>query len=384
MLLLACVLMGVGLASAQQTKLGKAVKHFENKVMKYKESKVDTNYIAYPSRRAMIQLITKNSWNDNDIYLPYKVPWDENSNLEELIPGLDRYEYIKVKSNTFNSGVSLGFSYLGATVGYTINTSDRGVKQTFEIGSNGNAFGFKAGVSRNSLSDATVSDYRWMPLDIFVAYYDFDSGTMRPFNLDEEAKKYVKKGSDDFVDVVNWYANAYYAFNHHKFSMGAGMNPNTLQIKSAGSVFLTGDVSYTRLHTNTILLGDKEKYNSTTVALGVGYGYNWTPNRGRLVVHASAMPMINVFNRISHTSYSIEEDGSVVEMEDVESLRNINDKKMKLSFSGQARLGVCYYFNEWLVGGGNVIWSARKCLNASDSYMYNERLQLNAYVGYRF
>ena len=112
MLLLACVLIGVGLASAQQTKLGKAVKHFENKVMKYKESKVDTNYIAYPSRRAMIRLVTKNSWNDNDIYLPYtyKGSWDENYNLEELIPGLDRYEYIKVKSNTFNSGVSLGFS----------------------------------------------------------------------------------------------------------------------------------------------------------------------------------------------------------------------------------------------------------------------------------
>lgn len=345
-----------------------------DKIARYNESRIDTNYLVYPTRKLLLQLSSKNAWSGNKIYLPYNYG-KEGEKLFEQIPDIVDYEHLKVCNNTFVSGIGLDVDYMGLALGYAVNVTQQGVKQSFELGTNGNAFGITLGVSRHRLDDATVHNYLFMPAEILIFYVQEG----KPYDIKEIAKKYVTHGYEGMEDVTTWYANAYYAFNGKKFSMSAVYAPDIIQKRSAGSFFVSGDVSYVRLHTSGILQGDKENFNSFLVAVGGGYGYNWTPNSGRLVAHASVAPMISVYSRFSHESYLEGE-----KMEEKEYFSAINDKKMKLTLSARARLGMSYNISERMVAGFYSQYLLRNSRNASDSSIRSWYLQANAYVGYRF
>mgnify|MGYP004513507681 CR=1 FL=1 len=364
----------VCMASAQESKWQHALTKVKNAMVSYAESGIDSNYLVYPERRLMVRVGGKNLWSGHKIYLPFSYGKDGEERLHKLFPGIENYEYIKIKSSASSSGVAVDVNYVGFSAGYTFNVSNRGVKYSFEIGSSGNSFGFMLGTSRNHLKEATVANYLMMPL-----YIEMFMQKGEPYDLKEIAKKFVVKGDDDMIDVVNWYAGAYYAFNGRRFSMSSTLSPDIIQRRSAGSFFVTADVNYTRLHTKAILEGDMEKFNSFLIGVGGGYGYNWTPDHGRLVVHASMAPMISAYSRLSHSAY---DEGK--KMPEYESLKNINDKRMKLTVFGRANFGLSYNFSDRFVGGLYTQYIMRRSKNASDAYMKNWNLLANVYFGCRF
>lgn len=50
-----------------------------------------------------------------------------------------------------------------------------------------------------------------------------------------------------------------------------------------------------------VMAGGMRSMELYQVALGVGYGYNYTPNKGKLLLHISAAPLLVFFNRMIQT-----------------------------------------------------------------------------------
>lgn len=95
--------------------------------------------------------------------------------------------------------------------------------------------------------------------------------------------------------------NGYYVFNYKKYSLPAAMKQSLIQKRSQGSVtayaaFLAARMESKNPTLSTMLSGIT-KIEFYQAAVGVGYGYNYTPNRGRLLMHFSAAPLLVFFNK---------------------------------------------------------------------------------------
>lgn len=375
---------------------------------KFKYSRLDTNYIAPPKYKLMVTVESKNFWNHDNIHIPFS--WTDPFWYENY-PGLDKYETLGIWSKTSQTSVNLRVSYCGFAASYGFSLNGNGSRKAFAVGSNGNKFGFKVGFERTSLNKARFRDYRFLPLiyELYNMMYE-DGEIDRRYTIDELAEQstytrgdlvddeWIEEDDDwELDDMIRWYGNFYYAFNHRKFSMSAANYAQYIQKRSAGSFFVTGDINYTRMHANDLLnLSDdeisdrpsRERFSAFGVALGAGYGYNWTPNQGKFLLHGSLRPTVNVYSRMDYDAHQWvkQPDGSVKKekMERIPELTPLYDHKMKLTFGGVARVAAVWNISPRIVTGANMEWTIRDNRNSKDYRMYNSRFNLNAYFAMRF
>ena len=373
---------------------------------KFKASKLDTNYIALPDYKLMISVASKNFWSHDNIHIPFS--WPEQ--FVNDYPGLDNYQTEKILSHTDQSSINFRVSYKGLAASYGFAVSGSGHRRSFSLGGNGNKYGFKLGFERNSLSNARFRDYRYLPVIYEFLNLFYEMGAIdHQYTIDEIADKSYFKREDlvddldengmgentqwELEDIVRWYGNFYYAFNHRKFSMSAANYADYIQKRSAGSFFLTGDVNYNRMHANNMFEVSedttyREHFSSLGIALGAGYGYNWTPNHGRLLLHGSLRPMVNMYSRMDYDAYyyTTDADGKKVKgkCERMDELAPLYDHKMKLTLGGVARVAAVWNITPRFVAGANAEYTIRDSSNKSDYRMYNSRFNLNAYFAMRF
>ena len=375
---------------------------------KIKYSQLDTNYIAAPKYKLMVAVESKNFWGKDNIYIPFS--WNDPEIYAEY-PGLEKYETENILAHSHQNSVNLKVSYKGfaASYGFAFNSKDG--RKYFSLSSLGNTFGFNLGFERNSLSNARFRDYRYLPFMYEFLKMLYEAGAIEKiYTIDQIAQHSVFERSDiistddeeligendgwELDDILHWYANFYYAFNHKHFSMAAARYGNYIQKRSAGSFFVTGDVNYSRLHAHDLLnvsedsiRTSRENFSSLSVALGVGYGYNWTPNEGRLLLHASLRPMVNVFTRMDYKAYDWVHDaeGNVVrqEMPRINELAPLYDHKMKLDLGGVARVAAVWSITDQWVAGAHAEYTLRDNRNSRNYRMYNSRLHVNAFLGLR-
>lgn len=143
------------------------------------------------------------------------------------------------------------------------------------------------------------------------------------------------------IRVESRHLRAYHVFASQKFSLTAANDQRCIQVRSAGSAvlyteysrhgidFLNADVA--------ARFGGLDRMQLETASCGLGYGYNYTPNRGRLLFHAAVVPMfVAIMNECLY-------DGS-----DIESHR---ESRFRMQWLG--RFTVNYHFNDRL--GVNLI-----------------------------
>lgn len=111
----------------------------------------------------------------------------------------------------------------------------------------------------------------------------------------------IEVGSSD-IATTTFFLSGYVSLNRRKFSMPAAFNASFIQRKSAGAPLIVADFIYSRmallsdaLVTRTGGVNEMELYQ---IAIGAGYGYNYTPNKGKFLLHVSATPMLAVLNRM--------------------------------------------------------------------------------------
>lgn len=376
---------------------------------KFKYSKLDTNYIAPPTYKLMVAVESKNFWNHDNIHIPFS--WTD-PDIYETYPGLENYETEEILSRTSQTSLNLRVSYCGFSASYAFTLNGKGSRKAFALGSNGNKFGFKMGFERNSLNNARFRDYRYLPLMYTFLDAFYEAGAIdKHYTIDEIAHHSVYERDDiideeeeakigendmwELDDIIRWYGNFYYAFNHRKFSMSAANYAQYIQKRSAGSFFVTGDVNFTRLHahdllntSNDTIRASRERFSAFGIALGAGYGYNWTPNHGKFLLHGSIRPMIDVYSRMDYDAHDWvhDDEGNVkkVKMERIPELQPLYDHKMKLTFGGVARVAAVWNISPRIVTGANMELTIRDNRNSKDYRMYNSCLNLNAYFAMRF
>ena len=100
--------------------------------------------------------------------------------------------------------------------------------------------------------------------------------------------------------------SAWYALNASHYSHNAAIKQSYIQRKTAGSLLLQVAYMSTRLDLDTILpavMGHVGGLETHQVGVGLGYGINYTPNHGKVLLHASAAVQA-VFYSINYISYS--------------------------------------------------------------------------------
>ena len=129
------------------------------------------------------------------------------------------------------------------------------------------------------------------------------NGTPLPF-LDNENNVYIR----------NTNLSIWYALNAAHYSHSAAMKQSYIQRKSAGSLLLHLSYMSSQIALgDTIMIHGAERptlqsmmsgirsMTTRQVALGIGYGINYTPNQGKVLLHASASAMLVCYS-VNHVA----------------------------------------------------------------------------------
>ena len=213
---------------------------------------IDTNYIS-PNLYNLAFMLEHSTW-----YEHYQLGTNQNNLIQKL-------------NFSPNLGTKMGiyFGWRWIFLGYTFDLEDL-------FGENKNK------PKKKEMSLNIYSSKFGMDLYYRKTGSDFKLRSQEGFNLDEQIKNIQFDGLQSNIIGLN----AYWIFNHKKFSYPAAYSQSTNQRKSAGS-FMAG-FSYSRHkilfdhnklpdpmkeNLNPQLQFNKIKYSD--YSLGFGYGYNW-------------------------------------------------------------------------------------------------------------
>lgn len=187
--------------------------------------------------------------------------------------------------------------------------------------------------------------------------------------------------------------------------MPAAFKQSYIQRKSAGSVLAHLDFRYAGLEfddDNYIArAGGVRGLELYQLAIGVGYGYNYTPNKGKFLLHLSATPVLTVFNHMLMTG-----DSRMFWHNDKDDYNLVFSRKLKgrfpVFFTGNAKIALVWNINDRFVlaatcVANNIRFRARDKMfeidrddldldynTVIDSYIMTWDWKANIYFGVRF
>lgn len=118
--------------------------------------------------------------------------------------------------------------------------------------------------------------------------------------------------------ITNTSLSAWYALNAVHYSHRAAIKQSYIQKRSAGSLLLSlaymssemnvlDTTKYIKDKDMSALLDGVTGMITRQVALGIGYGINYTPNHGKVLLHASANMQLVCYS-INHVTYDLSDD----------------------------------------------------------------------------
>lgn len=173
----------------------------------------------------------------------------------------------------YRGTLSVAVAYRGIAVGVAINPAKLAGKSKdneLNLNSYGNAFGFDVVYLSSKTYHGNINS------NGTLSYFDKGKVRQQAVNL-----------------------NAYYAFNHKRFSFPAAFSQSYVQRRSAGGVML--GVSLDGQQTDVAgydKKGGQARLRILQLGIGVGYGYNLVLGR-RWLFHLSALPTLDVLVKSS-------------------------------------------------------------------------------------
>ena len=325
--------------------LNKALKAAESFLDEMAISGVDTSYLALP----------KYGW---------KLAFSSNfAGIKTNVSGHDLpvYENIDVNMKSkLNGQASVAFGYRSASFKYSWDWA-HGYSRDFNFSLLDNPVGIEI---RNHTTDGMY-------------------GMLDASSSDGNMK--VKKGD---VTMKATIINAYYAFNAKKYSLPAAMDQSLIQKKSAGSI-----TAYALFLSANMQANNRELINAMSTlkkielyqaALGLGYGYNFTPNKGKFLLHVSAAPLLVFFNKSFLTGSMelplFEEDEEVFELDMSAEVKT----RHKMFLTAIARASLFYNINDHFYLGANALVNDVRFDSKDDIKMKMKDWIINAQIGIRF
>ena len=204
--------------------------------------------------------------------------------------------------------------------------------------------------------------------------------------------------SENNVVITNTNLNVWYALNAAHYSHSAAMKQSYLQRKSAGSLLLhlsylsskleLGDTVMIKQADNPTLPSMMKGVRGMTtrqVAVGLGYGINYTPNEGKLVLHASAAAMLVCYS-VNHIAYLFPD--SIQASLPGEALFTLHSAK-PVHVTGNVRAAISWEINQWVhlsawATGDHIRFTSEKTENDNVLRLSSWNWKVQLTVGVRF
>lgn len=213
--------------------------------------------------------------------------------------------------------------------------------------------------------------------------------------LDNQQNLDFGKGN---VTITNASLNLWYALNAQHYSHQAAVKQSFIQKQTAGSLLL--HLAYTSSQVQLkdtlrhwdnqvpllpLLMSNLTAIRTRQIAIGIGYGINYTPNKGKVILHASAAAMLVTYT-VNLASFYLPD--SIAEGLPDDPMYNLNPS-YPVHVTGNMRAAVSWEINKWVhlnawATAENVRF--RSGWTANDNYIklsnWNWKVQLT--VGVRF
>lgn len=160
------------------------------------------------------------------------------------------------------------------------------------------------------------------------------------------------------VVITNANLSIWYALNAAHYSHNAAIKQSYIQKKSAGSLLLFASYMYSHIQlkdTLTVPNADRPTFPSLMsgmigiqtrqIAVGLGYGINYTPNHGKVILHASAAAMLVTYS-LNHISYYIP-DSLLKELPSGEPMYRIASSS-PVHVTGNVRAAISWEINKYI------------------------------------
>lgn len=374
------------------------IRKIDDAILKYKKTKVDTDYVDIPERDFMLTLKFREAFQTYDMEFPVLVsevelpdpypmvlPSNTNSNL-----------FIQTNLNTVKSSAQIGFDWHGLAVSIPLPINNSFAK-AYSLASNGSKFGFTVRYRtvkepKGTVNNAFLQTCEEVEERVGGLKERYENGLPLMENHDP-----VFPHKSDVIpenwDLRTVYADAYYVFNNKRFSMPAARTGRLIQKRSVGSFFVMANYNQSRLHMYRMLNYTEEVFRHNQFSIGAGYGYNWAINGGKLLFSISVIPMFSLVNRETHRSWDDPNDVYMQTDPEDDDLWEAYDKHFydaatygrdsQFTINGFVRGGINYNIGRSLL---NLSCDYRQYLFRSCTGMdiTNREIDLTLKYGYRF
>lgn len=256
----------------------------------------DTSYVRWPKQDLIASINSKIT--SSTLHVHYHYP-SEYGDLS----------YDGSATAELQTPISLSLAYRGWGVSYSRNF-EKNVDDEFSFSTCGRKYGAELRYQHSHSYSGTIEDDMGYQEDIDI----------QPGDITQEL----------------YYANVYYVFNSKRFSLPAALLQTVIQRRSAGSWLAAINFQRNILNFQDIPF---YKVTSTKISLGGGYAYNWAFAKEKCLLHASIMPLLNVYNHNSIYSDTGKEAATE-----------------SISLNGNIHLSFVYNVSRYVMGASNIYY----------------------------
>ena len=200
------------------------------------------------------------------------------------------------------------------------------------------------------------------------------------------------------VIITNASLNIWYALNAAHYSHQAAVKQSYIQKKSAGSLLLHLAYQSSQVDLqDTVKIPGAERplipslmsnitaVRTRQIAIGIGYGINYTPNKGKVVLHASAAAMLVTYSVNLISYYFPDSIASELPSQPMFALQ----PSFPVHVTGNMRAAVSWEINKWVhlnawATGEHIRFRSKPTANENVMNLKNWNWKVQASVGVRF
>lgn len=200
------------------------------------------------------------------------------------------------------------------------------------------------------------------------------------------------------IVITNASLNIWYALNAAHYSHQAAVKQSYIQKKSAGSLLLhlayqssqvdlqdTVKIPGGEMPLIPALMSNITAVRTRQVAIGIGYGINYTPNKGKVVLHASAAAMLVTYS-VNLVSYYFPD--SIARELPSNPMFNL-EPSFPVHVTGNVRAAVSWEINKWVhlnawATGEHIRFRSKPTVNENVMSLKNWNWKVQVSVGVRF
>ena len=200
------------------------------------------------------------------------------------------------------------------------------------------------------------------------------------------------------IVITNASLNIWYALNAAHYSHQAAVKQSYIQKKSAGSLLLHLAYQSSQVDLqDTVKIPGAERplipslmsnitaVRTRQIAIGIGYGINYTPNKGKVVLHASAAAMLVTYS-VNLISYYFPD--SIASELPSNPMFNL-EPSFPVHVTGNMRAAVSWEINKWVhlnawATGEHIRFRSKPTVHENVMSLKNWNWKVQASVGVRF